>query len=283
MPAEYLNPIVGGDVRGPAAPLLRVLSLGAGVQSTTLALLAAAGEIEQPDAAIFADTGWEPAVVYRHLDELERRLPFPVHRVSAGSLRERLLALPRETDGDRRRFAAVPFFTEDGGMGVRQCTKEYKLYPIRNRIKELLGISGPVRLHPGAVECWIGITTDEAGRMKPAREQWMVNRWPLVELGMSRIDCVTWLRRHGHPVPPRSSCLGCPYHSDDYWLHLREGSPDEWADTVAVDRAIRNASPGMTHQQYIHRSRVPLDQVQLRGDDGQLDLFDDECEGLCGV
>ena len=142
MPAEYLNPIVGGDVRDPAAPLLRVLSLGAGVQSTTLALLAAAGQFDQPDAAIFADTGWEPAAVYRHLDELEGLLPFPVHRVSAGSLRERLLALPDETDRDRKRFAAVPFFTADGGMGVRQCTKAYKLYPIRDKIKELSLIKG---------------------------------------------------------------------------------------------------------------------------------------------
>jgi 3'-phosphoadenosine 5'-phosphosulfate sulfotransferase (PAPS reductase)/FAD synthetase len=47
---------------------LRVLSLGAGVQSTTLALMAAHGEIEPPHCAIFADTGWEPRAVYDHLD-----------------------------------------------------------------------------------------------------------------------------------------------------------------------------------------------------------------------
>ena len=40
--------------------MLRILSLGAGVQSTTLALMAAHGEVEAPDCAIFADTGWEP-------------------------------------------------------------------------------------------------------------------------------------------------------------------------------------------------------------------------------
>lgn len=47
---------------------LRILSLGAGVQSTTLALMAAHGEIgAMPDCAIFADTGWEPKAVYEHL------------------------------------------------------------------------------------------------------------------------------------------------------------------------------------------------------------------------
>src|SRR5262249_18428138 len=41
-------------------PWHTILSLGAGVQSTTLALLAAGGELALPEAAIFADTGWEP-------------------------------------------------------------------------------------------------------------------------------------------------------------------------------------------------------------------------------
>jgi hypothetical protein len=42
-----------------------VLSLGAGVQSTTLALMAAHGEVgPMPDCAIFADTCWEPKAVY---------------------------------------------------------------------------------------------------------------------------------------------------------------------------------------------------------------------------
>src|SRR5205814_10359044 len=41
-----------------------ILSLGAGVQSTALALMAVQGELpgfRRPVAAIFADTGWEPA------------------------------------------------------------------------------------------------------------------------------------------------------------------------------------------------------------------------------
>ena len=65
------------------------ISLGAGVQSSTMALMAAAGELTpMPEAAIFADTGSEPATVYRWLDYLEKKLPFPVCRVGAGSLRE---------------------------------------------------------------------------------------------------------------------------------------------------------------------------------------------------
>lgn len=65
----------------------RFLSLGAGVQSSTLALMIAHGELEPVEAAIFADTGWEPRKVYEWLDWLEKQLPFPVHRVQRGDLR----------------------------------------------------------------------------------------------------------------------------------------------------------------------------------------------------
>jgi 3'-phosphoadenosine 5'-phosphosulfate sulfotransferase (PAPS reductase)/FAD synthetase len=55
---------------------MKVISLGAGVQSTALALMAANGEIgPMPDCAIFADTGWEPEAVYSHLARLREALP----------------------------------------------------------------------------------------------------------------------------------------------------------------------------------------------------------------
>ena len=87
---------------------LRVLSLGAGVQSTALALMAAHGEIgPMPDCAIFADTGWEPRAVHEHLAWLRSPdvLPFPVHVVSAGNIRDGLV---RGARGER--WASIPAF-----------------------------------------------------------------------------------------------------------------------------------------------------------------------------
>lgn len=84
----------GEGASAPPSPNLRVLSLGAGVQSTTLALMAAHGEIgPMPDCAIFADTGWEPKAVYDHLAWLmsPNVLPFPVHIVSAVNIRSSLM------------------------------------------------------------------------------------------------------------------------------------------------------------------------------------------------
>jgi hypothetical protein len=63
---------------------LRVLSLGAGVQSTTLALMAAHGEIgPMSDCAIFADTGWEPSAVREHLAWLMSAGVLPFRSISS--------------------------------------------------------------------------------------------------------------------------------------------------------------------------------------------------------
>ena len=49
---------------------MRILSLGAGVQSSTLALMIERGDLPMVDAAIFADTKGEPKEVYDRLDWL---------------------------------------------------------------------------------------------------------------------------------------------------------------------------------------------------------------------
>lgn len=260
----------------------RVLSLGAGVQSSTLALMAARGEVgPMPDAAIFADTQWEPAAVYRWLDWLEKQLPFPVYRVTAGNLRADLLA---KTNTTGQRFAAVPFFTlaPDGkrGMGQRQCTKEYKLQPIRREARRLMLAAGKT-----TIEQWIGISCDEVVRMKLSGRKYITNRWPLVEAGMARWDCLRWMEERQYPKPVKSACLGCPYHSNSQWRDLRDNDPEGWADTVEVDRAIRVPGRGIRAQQFMHASCVPLDQVDLStaAERGQPDLFADECDGICGT
>ncbi len=126
----------------------------------------------------------------------------------------------------------------------RQCTADYKLVPIRRKLRELVGLAGRRSPKWPVVEQWIGVSLDESLRMKPSAEDWQVNRWPLVERRMTRRDCLLWLARHGYPEPPKSACIGCPFHSDAAWRRLRDGDPDAWADAVAVDRAIRTGFRG---------------------------------------
>lgn len=259
-------------------PPLRILSLGAGVQSTTMALMIARGDLPMVDCAIFADTGWEPEAVYKHLAWLTAQLPFPVYVVTAGNLREDAL---KGVNSTGHNFAAVPWFMVDRRgkkrMGKRQCTYNYKLRPMQKKIVEMLGGKRP----KGGAEVLIGISTNETWRIKPSRVQYIVNTWPLIERRMSRQDCRQWLEERQYPMPRRSACLGCPFLDDE---QRRAQTPAEFADTVAVDHAIRHQFPAKG-QQYMHPSFVPLELVDLStpAQQGQGDLFLNECEGMCGL
>lgn len=267
---------------------LQIISLGAGVQSSTMALMAAHGEITpMPDAAIFADTGAEPKLVYEWLDWLEQQLPFPVHRVSAGNIRDDIYAAMGEGGN---RLASAPFFTttpdgENEGLLRRQCTNEYKIQPIIKELRRIAGVKPRARPKEIQVQQWVGISLDEAIRMKPSRMKWVENRWPLIDLRMSRWDCKKWMERNGYPEPPRSACTFCLYHSNDEWRWLRDNDPEGFQEAVEVDEKVRNGGDKNNQKLYVHRSLKPLRQVDLSTaeDHGQERLFGEECEGMCGL
>ena len=256
---------------------MNILSLGAGVQSSTLAMMAAAGEITpMPDAAIFADTGWEPRKVHEYLDWIEKQLPFPVYRV----MHKNGLLASIKSNG---RFSSVPFFTSSGGMGKRQCTYDFKIMPVHKKARELYGCGPRKRIADNAITMWIGISTDEIIRMKPSRVPWIEHRWPLIERGMTRGHCLEWFSKHQLPMPPKSSCLGCPFHSDKQWAEIKSADENEWKETVEMDHFIRNRLTKMKDKQFMHRSLKPLEEVDFSYIENQQDLWGNECEGMCGV
>ncbi|HEX6970245.1 MAG TPA: hypothetical protein VF174_15730 [Micromonosporaceae bacterium] len=243
---------------------MRLLSLGAGVQSTTLALMACEGALDKLDGAIFADTGWEPRRVYDHLDRLERVLGaagVPLYRVSKGNLR-------RDAIDPEHRYASVPYFVRnpDGSEGMvrRQCTSEYRLAPIRRKIRELLGAEPPdfKRVPRGRVaEEWVGFSADEIGRVSNNAPLYLRSRHPLIELGMDRRACERWLESRGWGQVAKSACIGCPYHGNAQWRDLRDNHPDEWADALDFDERIRKGGARglpLNGEAFLHRSRVPL-------------------------
>ncbi len=259
------------------------LSLGAGVQSTALYLASTRGVIGVPRAqvAIFADTGDEPEFVYQHLEELETwawiHEGIPIERVTAGHLSGDILGV-----GSQRRFVSIPAFGSRGGMLRRQCTREYKIEPIERHVRqEWLKLRKRQRAKD-RVACMLGISIDEVSRMKPSRRPWITNLFPLVQIGWDRNACRKYIKEVGLEVPRKSSCVFCPYHSDSYWRDLKKNFPVEWETACQFDDAIRGKGMrGIVDPMYVHRSRLPLREVDLNED--QADMFDEECEGYCGV
>ena len=130
-----------------------------------------------------------------------------------------------------------------------------------------------------------GISLDEAQRMRDSDVKYLTNAYPLVDRRMTRTDCLAWLARHGYPTPPKSACIGCPYHDARAWRAMKRTRPEEFADAVAFDEAMRDRSGTFDGEVFLHRQRIPLRLVDLstREERGQLPLFADECQGVCGV
>lgn len=271
-------------------PDLRVLSFGAGVQSTVLALLGLRGAFgPPPDVLIFADTMFEPRSVYRHIEWMKsevKRLSngrVEVAVVSAGDLRKDHINGLNSTG---QRVASMPLFTAGGkGMGRRQCTREYKIQPIEKEVRRILGVGNRKRVHV-TIEMWIGISTDEISRLKYNPRKWAINRWPLIEARMTRADCRAWFERE-YPERPlvKSACSACPFRDNAAWRDLKKSDPEAFADAVSFDAALRHQGSklkGMNEQQFVHRSGVPLSDADLEAVDAD-DLFEGECDGMCGV
>lgn len=279
---------------------VHVLSFGAGVQSTALLLLWLSGDERLPGVdlirfAVFADPGAESRATYRHLARCME---------AAGVAGKRLIRARRVEKGQQvslpmqiqtaQRFAMGPFFADSGGRGgmmQRTCTADYKVATVRQAIRRELGVK---QLRKGQVVNVLGISTDEAQRIKNGSDAF----YPLIEMGWSRADCATFLRERGWGDVPKSACTWCPFHSPRAWRdiyrnrHTEDGAAD-WQDVLEMDRAIRDLGGrgGVKSTLYLTAALRPIDEY-CADLDKQVDLFDllkdeggwgNECGGNCGL
>lgn len=233
----------------------------------------------------------------------------PIFVESKGNL-ERDLIQGTNSDGNGKigggRFASIPCFTAPPpesrpekfkeGRVNRQCTPEYKTHVVEWVIRRrVLGLEYRQRFPQGVhVHQSFGFDALELGRKgrleKRYRETipWATPHFPLIGMGWTRKDCVEWLKpRVPHRVQ-RSACVFCPYKDNREWKELRDESPEEWERAITVDRALREEgtrdAEGMSDKLWLHRTCIPLELVDLSEPQPprMLDLFTEECEGMCG-
>lgn len=302
----------------------RILNLGAGTQSSVVMFLMELGELPRADYAIFSDTGWESEEVYEHLDWLRARTTIPIVTVQAGNIykdaMQSKIGWSKESAAAAgegwRRWASMPLYVlnnqrhvkgpgitlwgideetyikdlnvPDEGQVKRQCTSEYKVEPIRKWIKaNIFGLETRDRwpTEPAMTQIF-GISFDERSRMK-LPDPWANFEYPLVDRRWDRYRVIQWAEENypDHRFP-RSACIGCPFHSNQEWRHIRDADPKGWRQAVALDERIRNAG-GMRGRAFLHRDCVPLAEADLSApdtDQTRLDAgFENECVGMCGV
>lgn len=284
---------------------MRVLNFGAGQQSTAIYLIAASGEIEPIDYAIFADTGEEPAWVYQHIQRLiDAKIGAPIlvrYKQNKDGSQQRLGDNLIVGEGEKGRFASIPAFMkhldqfEKGkpaqGKGKRQCTSEFKIDVCRKTIRyELLGLKPRQQYRGPRITQIFGFDAHEGGRIVDcqanlAKEKLAVGEFPLFDLGWTRTDCIDYLARvWGHEVLS-SACTFCPLVSDRFRKLVRDRDPSGHDRACEIDRQIRLSGSvsrrGLNAEIYMHRKMIPLDQVNLDSDQAEFD-FGIECSGYCG-
>ncbi len=245
--------------------------------------MSARGDLPLLDAAIFADTGDEKRATYRYLDWLETVLPFPLIRakrpgLSLGDHASACVTRPLESSTGRPPY----YLVDPEGMAPKQCNADFKREVVTRAIRALMVERGIKLKRRPIVEQWIGFTTDELRRLAPHRNKFIACRWPLIEARMSRPECERWFEERQLKLPPKSSCVFCPYQGDAQWSAMKDNqADDDWQRAVAFDEAIRPYFLGATGAAFVHRSCRPLTDVDFRP--AEPDLFRFECEGMCGT
>jgi hypothetical protein len=243
--------------------LIKAHAYGGGRQSVAILWKYLNDEMGRPDVVVCADTQSEPASFYetvnRDRKECDKRgVDFRI--VSYGNL----------TTQNRGIFIPAYTINKNGHKGtlMRQCTDRFKIQPIRQELRKM----GATK-----AEMWLGISTDEASRMKDSTVKWIVNKYPLIEANMSVADCQCYLEKIGVSAH-KTACTFCPYRSAKNWKIL---TTEEQLEAIRYDERLRKRMRGVNL--YVHSSRVPLRDALEIINGTEINLFNQECEGYCGI
>lgn len=265
---------------------ISVISYGGGVQSTAMLVLAAEGKLGyEIDAALFSNVGDDS----EHPDTLRyiREVITPWAEERGVPVRE----LKKVTkDGEeltlwklleRENTPSIPIRLEPVGMPAnRSCTNHFKVQVIGKYLKEM----GATKNNPATV-C-VGISTDEIHRADGGKHKPLYQKsvYPLIELGLSRADCLRVIRDAGLPEPRKSACWFCPYTRSSQWAEMRRDEPELFAKACDLEDSINKKRQEQGKPAaYLSRLKAPLREMDEAQD--MLPLFSpdsDTCdEGYC--
>ena len=231
---------------------MKILSNGGGVQTFAIQCLVAQGEIGKPDLVLFADTGGESSQTYLHIKNVQKPL--------LAQLGIPFISIKRSPD---------TLFWHSYNLGVTPrpplCSWMFKRDPVNRYLKPL-----------GHHRVMIGISLDEESRgYKKSAVSWVENIYPLLELELTRADCIDAITRQGLPVPPKSGCWFCPYKRTSQWFDLKRDFPDKFNLALKMEK-----DTGHT----LRKNQQPLNSISLQGKLFEYEYSDMECStGICGV
>mgnify|MGYP002735202121 FL=1 len=252
--------------------MIKAFSFGGGVQSMAALVLAAQGRIDYK-TFLFANVGDDSEFPQTMTYLREVAVPF------AEKNNLNLVELHRTYRDGRKETLWQPMRVQSGAPGARSCTADFKIKVVSRWMKE----NGATKESRGTVG--IGISVDEIQRMRPSQLPHIINAHPLIDLELTRDDCRSIIRDAGLPVPPKSSCFFCPFHSKSEWKRIYDEHPDLFQKSVALERMIneRQVKFGRSPM-YLSSALRPLDEVINGSHRWQLSFLekDDQGQYSCG-
>lgn len=261
---------------------MKILSCGAGMQSTALALMSCENVMTPEkfpmvpvyDLVAFCDLGKEPPWVVNQVKFIENAcdsvgIPFVI-------LESPLYQDYLDNFG-KSRVVSIPFWTVDPdgkkGKMMRNCTMDYKINLIQNYVRwTILGYKKGERTKAEdlkAHEMHIGFSTEEKQRCKENPHKMFINKFPLIDMGLERKDNYAYIRDVWGLETKASACSFCPFHRNYFFHFLKNNEPEEYRDVVAFDNLLESGQPStkIRSKLYISRSRKRIE-----------DLLPEECQ-----
>jgi hypothetical protein len=263
--------------------MIKVISYGGGVQSTALLVLAARAEIDYR-TFLFCNVGddsehpatlayvHDVAMPYARANGIEL---IELHRTRFGepeTLYQRLMRPDRSV--------GIPVRMSSGAPGNRACTSDFKIKVVAKWLRE----HGATKDNPATVA--MGISLDEFQRMRnDSGIAYEKLAYPLIDLRLDRSQCAQIIHKAGLPIPPKSSCWFCPFHTLRRWQEMRQDEPDLFWKAAALEEHINDKRENVLNKDkvWLTRKLIPLAQATTELTQGSL-FEDDFCEsGYCMV
>ncbi len=243
-----------------------VMSYGGGKQTVAMVTLVLEGKLQKPDVIVMADTGREVQTTFEYLNSIVQpalkaiglHVEIAGHEYSHHDLYK---------SGD----LLLPTFTRQSGSVGKMptfCSDEWKQRVIRRWLRER-GVND--------TDVWLGISLDEAERMKASGLNWYRHVYPLIEITpMHRSQCVTQIQKFGWEVPNKSRCYMCPNQSALAWKDLKRRNDGDFEKAAQLENEVRQKDQHV----YFHPLAIPLEQA-VEQSELQTDMFDGCDSGYC--
>jgi hypothetical protein len=264
---------------------IRAFSYGGGVQSTAALVLAAQGRIDFP-VFLFANTGddsehpdtlrYVREVAMPYAEEQGIQLHETARRFRRGPRKGERVTLYQELITNEKSIGIPMRMSGNGAPSNRACTVDYKIDWLDYVLRQM----GATKADRAVIG--LGISLDELERMSSDDPDLVSTKeYPLIDLRLTRQDCMNIISRAGLPVPPKSSCWFCPFHTAARWREMKEHEPELFQRAVELERLKNEHRRALGKDEvWLSRTLRPLDQA-LAGTQHEMD-FDDTCEsGFC--